>query len=133
MRDQDKNPSTSPEKKLKPLYSAGEGRKMESGISMWNKEGLAFYNTVEKNWKEIYNDKENFSVLIIGWETWEPRDKSKKDAIKTYWSLEEEKISSEKNVPQEKDWLEQEDEGYDTDSKVTEYRISLGGKNKRDY
>jgi hypothetical protein len=40
-------------------------------------------------------------AFINGWETWEPKDKSKKDAIKTYWSLEEEKISSEKNVPQE--------------------------------
>jgi hypothetical protein len=32
MWDQAKNPSTSPENKLKPLYSAGEGRKRESGI-----------------------------------------------------------------------------------------------------
>jgi hypothetical protein len=47
----------------------------------------------------------------------EPKDKSKKDAVRTYWSLEEEEISSEKNVPQEKDWWEKE-EGYDTDSKV---------------
>jgi hypothetical protein len=117
MWDQAKNPSTSPEKKLKPLYSSGEGRKRESGISMWNKEGLAFYYTVEKNWKEIYNDKEQFSVLMNGWEIWEPKDKSKKDALRTYWSLEEEEISSEKNVPQEKDWWEKE-EGYDTDSKV---------------
>ena len=117
MWDQAKNPSTSPEKKLKPLYSSGEGRKRESGISMWNKEGLAFYYTVEKNWKEIYNDKEQFSVLMNGWEVWEPKDKSKKDAVRTYWSLEEEEISSEKNVPQEKDWWEKE-EGYDTDSKV---------------
>ena len=117
MWDQAKNPSTSPEKKLKPLYSAGEGRKRESGISMWNKEGLAFYYTVEKNWKEVYNDKEQFSVLMNGWEIWEPKDKSKKDAVRTYWSLEEEEISSEKNVPQEKDWWEKE-EGYDTDSKV---------------
>ena len=117
MWDQAKNPSTSPEKKLKPLYSSGEGRKRESGISMWNKEGLAFYYTVEKNWKEIYNDKEQFSVLMNGWEVWEPKDKSKKDAVRTYWSLEEEEISSEKNVPQDKDWWEKE-EGYDTDSKV---------------
>jgi len=73
MWDQAKNPSTSHEKKLKPLYSAGEGRKRESGIYMWNKEGLAFYYTVEKNWKEIYNDKAKFSVLINGWETWEPK------------------------------------------------------------
>ena len=56
-------------------------------------------------------------MLINGWETWEPKDKSKMNAIRTYWSLEEEEISSEKNVPQEKDWWEQE-EGYDTDSKV---------------
>jgi hypothetical protein len=117
MWDQAKNPSTSPEKKLKPLYSAGEGRKRESGISMWNKEGLAFYYTMEKNWKEIYNDKEQFSVLMNGWEVWEPKDKSKKDAVKTSWSLEEEEMISEKNVPQEKGWWEQE-EGYYTDSKV---------------
>jgi hypothetical protein len=52
-----------------------------------------------------------------GWEVWEPKDKSKKDAVRTYWSLEEEEIISEKNVPQENDWWEQE-EGYDTDSKV---------------
>jgi hypothetical protein len=36
---------------------------------MWNKEGLEFYYTVEKNWKEKYNDKAKFSVLINGWET----------------------------------------------------------------
>jgi hypothetical protein len=52
-----------------------------------------------------------------GWEIWESKDKSKKDAVRTFWSFEEEEISSEKNVPQEKDWWEQE-EGYDTDSKV---------------
>ena len=75
----------------------------ESGTSMWNKEGLEFYYTVEKNSKEIYNDKTKFAVLINGWETWEPKDKSKKDALKTYWSIEGEKINSEKNVPQEKD------------------------------
>jgi hypothetical protein len=67
---------------------------------MWNKEGLEFYYTVEKNWKEIYNDKAKYYVLINGWETWEPKDKSKND------------------VPQEKDWWEKEEEGCDTDSKV---------------
>jgi hypothetical protein len=48
MWDQAKKPSTSPEKKLRPLLSAGEGRKRKSGISVWNKEGLEFYYTVEK-------------------------------------------------------------------------------------
>ena len=119
MWNQAKNPSTrSHEKKLRPLYSAEEGRKRESGISMRNKEGLEFYYMVEKNWKEVYTDKATFLVLINGWETWEPKDKSKKDVLRTYWSCDGEKMSSEKNVPQEKDWWEQEGKEYNTDSKV---------------
>jgi hypothetical protein len=56
MWDQAKNPSTSPEKKLRPILSTAEGRKRESdGISVWNKEVLEFYYTVEKNWREAYN------------------------------------------------------------------------------
>ena len=118
MWDQAKNQSTSPEKKVSPLFSTGEGRKRESGISMWNKEGLEFYYTVEKHWREVYNDKEQFSVLINGWANWEPKDKSKKDALRSYWTKDEEednKLSSEKNRPQEKHWWEQEDKGYNTD------------------
>jgi hypothetical protein len=30
---------------------------------MWNKEGLEFYYTVEKNWKNLYNDKAKFSCF----------------------------------------------------------------------
>ena len=106
--------------KVRPLFSAGEGRKRESGISMWNKEGLEFYYMVEKNWREVYYDKAHFFVLINGWEIWEPKDKSKKDALRTYldWTKDEEenkKMSSKKNRPQEKDWWKQEDEGYNTD------------------
>ena len=116
MWDQAKKQSTSPEKKLRPLFSAGEGRKRKSGISVWNKEGLEFYYTVEKNWRERYNDKAKFPVLINGWETWEPKDKSKKDALRTYWTNDKEEIKkmSEENGPQEKDWWEQEDKGYNT-------------------
>jgi hypothetical protein len=73
---------------------------------------------VEKNWKEVYNDKATLYVLINWWDTWEPKDKSKKDALRTYWACEGEKMSSEKYVPQEKDWWEQEDKGYNMDSKV---------------
>jgi hypothetical protein len=118
MWDQAKNPGSSPEKKARPLFSAGEGRKRESGISVWNKEGLEFYYAVEKNWREVYNSKKQFSVLINGWENWEPKDKSKKDALRTYWTKDKEedtKMSNKKNVPQEKHWWEQEDEGYNTD------------------
>jgi len=38
--------------------------------------------------------------------------------LRTYWTNDEEeikKMSSEKNGPQEKDWWEQEDKGYNTD------------------
>jgi len=38
-----------------------------------------------KNWKEVYNSKEEFTALVNGWEKWEPRDKRKKDAIRTVW------------------------------------------------
>ena len=69
---------------MRLLFSAGEGRKRESGISVWNKERLEFYYTVEKTWKEVYNDKAQFSVLINGWENREPNDKSKKDALRKY-------------------------------------------------
>ncbi len=85
---------------------------------MWNKEGLEFYYTAEKNWREVYNSKEQFSVLINGWENWEPKDKSKKDVLRTYWMKDKEddkKMSSEKNRPQEKHWWEVEDEGYNSD------------------
>ncbi len=41
-------------------------------------------------------------ALINGWENCEPKDKSKKDAIRTYWTRdkdEEKKMSSKKNSP----------------------------------
>jgi hypothetical protein len=107
MWDQAKNPGSSPKKKARLLFSVGEGRKRESGISVWNKEGLEFYYMVKKNWRDVYNSKKQFSVLINGWESWEPKDKSKKDALRTYWTKDKEedtKMSSKKNVPQEKHW-----------------------------
>jgi hypothetical protein len=106
MWDQAKNPGTSPEKKVRPLFSTGEGRKRESGISAWNKKGLEFYYTVEKNWREVYNSKVQFSVLINGWENWEPKDKSKKDALRTYWKKDKEEDKSGNEM----------DSGYYTDS-----------------
>ena len=68
--------------------------------------------------ERVYNSKEQFLALINGWENWEPKDKSKKDAIRTYWTRdedEEKKMSSKKNSPQKKPWWEVEDEGYDSD------------------
>ncbi len=67
------NPDAEPEKKAKPLFSTGERKKRESGKSVWNKEGLEFYYNVEKNWREVFNSKEEFTALINGWEKWEPK------------------------------------------------------------
>jgi hypothetical protein len=97
------DPGTSPKRKARPRFIGGEVRKRESGILVWSKEKLEFYYTVEKNWRKVYNSKELFLALINGWENWEPKDKSKKDAIRTYGTRdkdEEKKMSSEKNSPQ---------------------------------
>jgi hypothetical protein len=102
MWDQAKNPGTSPEKKARPLFSAGEGRKRESGVSVWNKEGLEFYYMAEKNLERGVQFQGAIFHAGHGWENWEPKDKSKKGAIsiRTYWMKDEEednKMSSEKN------------------------------------
>jgi hypothetical protein len=72
---------------------------------VWIKEGLEFYYMAKKIWREVYNSKVQFLVLINGWENWEPKDKSKKDTLRT-WKKDKEKdkkMSSEKNRPQEMD------------------------------
>ena len=71
-----------------------------------------------ENWREVYNSKVQFSAIINGWENWESKDKSKKDAIRTCWTrdkVNDKKMSCEKNSPQEKHWWEEEDKGYNTD------------------
>ena len=73
---------------------------------------------MENNWREVYNSKVQFLALINGWENWEPKDKSKKDTIRTYWTRDKEddkKMSSERKIHQEKPWWEVEDEGNKTD------------------
>jgi hypothetical protein len=77
------NPEARHEKRAKPLFSTGEGKRRESGKTVWNNDGLEFFYTAERNWTEVYNSKEQFSALINGWEIWEPNDKTKKDPIRT--------------------------------------------------
>jgi hypothetical protein len=43
------DPGASPKKKVRLLFSAGEGGKRESDVLVWNNEGLEFYYMVEKN------------------------------------------------------------------------------------
>ena len=64
------NPHSNPEKKLRPLFTSGRGKKREYGTSLWTDEGMEFYYTGEKNWKHVYNTKALFTKLIHGWEKW---------------------------------------------------------------
>jgi hypothetical protein len=81
---------TQVESKALPLFTKGEGQKRESGKTVWNSEGLNFYYMAEKNWKKVYNDKEELSDLCNKWERWEPEDKSRKNPVRTYWRRNEE-------------------------------------------
>ena len=69
-----KDPDAQPEKKEKPLFSTGEGKKRESGKSVWNNEGLEFYDSVEKKWRATYNSEEEFTAMVNGWEKCEPTE-----------------------------------------------------------
>jgi hypothetical protein len=54
------NPEARHEKRAKPLFSTGEGKRRESGKTVWNNDGLEFFYTAERNWMEVYNSKEQF-------------------------------------------------------------------------
>ena len=107
-------PDAPPEKKEKTLFSTGEGKKRESGKLVWNNEGLEYYYSVEKKWRVTYNSEEEFSVMINGWEKWEPKEKSKKDPLRTVWKHEEKKTNKDGSEGGNR-WWETEGEGYDTD------------------
>ena len=66
-RRMDRDRDSQGEKKVVPLFTKGEGRKGESGKTVWNNDGLNFYYTAEMNWKKVYNDKDKFSDLCNEW------------------------------------------------------------------
>ncbi len=77
-------------KTKKPLFTAGEGAKRTFGKSTWNKEGLKYFHSAERNWQEVYRSKEQISALVNGWERWEPGDNKKvKELLRTRWRLKE--------------------------------------------
>jgi hypothetical protein len=84
---------------------------------------LNYYYTAEKNWKKVYNDKDEFSDLYNKWEQWEPQDKSQKNPIRTNWR----KNEVEQNAMREEDavdeWWEAENMGYteETDDELEFY------------
>jgi hypothetical protein len=61
-------------KEARPLFTAGEEKKMSFGGTTWSKKGLKYFHTVEKTCWEAYRNKEQMSVLVNGQERWEPND-----------------------------------------------------------
>ena len=122
------NPTHLVEKKIMPLFTKGEGLKRESGKTVWDKNGLNFYYTTEKNWKEVYSDKDGFSELCNKWEEWEPEKKSRKDPVRTFWREAEEEKNDTMEEALVDEWWERENMGY-TD--VTEKEPEFYGTERR--
>jgi hypothetical protein len=68
---------------------------------VWNNDGLEFFYTAERNWMEVYNSKEQLSVLVNGWEMWEPNNETRKDPIRTKWRREELGATNARGVERE--------------------------------
>jgi hypothetical protein len=104
------------EKKERLLFTHGEGKKRTYGKTMWNMEGLDCFYTAEKNWKDVYNTRKQFSALVNGWERKEPDDKTKMDPLRMQWGNPDEKNSREKGKSDNnKGWWEDEEDGYSLD------------------
>jgi len=105
------------EKKLRPIFTSGKGKKRVFGENVWTREGLEYFYTAEKNWKVVYTTRSMFSKLATEWEHWEPEDKTWKDPIRTHWLGDDEIFDLEtqraKKRGEEKDWWDKEGEdGY---------------------
>jgi hypothetical protein len=61
-----KEPNGDGEKKVRPLFSGGQGKKRAYGKSMWNDKGLDYYYTAEQKWTDVYNLMELFPALVNG-------------------------------------------------------------------
>ncbi len=82
---------------------------------VWNNEGLKFYYTAKRHWKEVYSNKDDFSDLCNKWERWEPEEKSRMNPIRTYWRKREEK-KDEMMEGEPVEWWEDENVGYTENS-----------------
>ena len=116
MREAGQNAIASKEKKMKAHFTSGSGQKRVQGKSLWNKEGMRYFRDAEREWKAIYDRKEDMKVLYNGWEKWisvkgkelKAGDGSKKTFhhVMGSWSREKTPESEEKN-----DESEEEDSG----------------------
>jgi hypothetical protein len=70
MREMARSGEMKSDAKARPLFTGGKGKKKELGKNLWTKEGIKYYNTGEKNWRNVYNDETFMRVLYGGWQRW---------------------------------------------------------------
>ena len=114
-----------PEKKMTPHFTSGGGQKRVQGKSLWNKEGMNYFRNAEREWKEIYDRKDDMKVLYNGWEKWivtKGKEIHVSDGSrKTYhyvmgsWYDEKTPESKEKNDESEEEYDSGEEGGYSSD------------------
>ncbi len=51
------------ERRLRPLFTVGKGKKKKQGMSLWSDEGLKYFSCVEKKLKEGYTDNEKKRMM----------------------------------------------------------------------
>ena len=112
---------TEVESKALPLFTKGEGQKRESGKTVWNNDGLNFYYTAKKNWKRVYNNKDELSDLCNKWEQWEPGNKSRKNPGRTYWRRNEETKDDIEEEEQNEWWEQEQNMGYREDDEEPDF------------
>jgi hypothetical protein len=58
-------------KKIKPLFTAGEGKKRVFGETTWSKTGTKYYDKAKENWRDCFNPKHPYyKILKSSWEKW---------------------------------------------------------------
>lgn len=125
MRESGRDAMGNPEKKMTPHFTSGGGQKRVQGKSLWNKEGMNYFRDAEREWKEIYDRKDNMKVLYNGWEKWivtKGKEINVSDGSrKTYhyvmgsWYDEKTPESKEKNDESEEEYDSGEEGGYSSD------------------
>jgi len=132
MRESGRDAMGNPEKKMKPHFTSGGGQKRVQGKSLWNKDGMNYFREAEREWKEIYDSKEDMKVLYNGWENWivtkgqeiKVSDGSRKTFHYVMGSWYDEKTggSKEKNDESEEEENSEEEGGYSSDRARSRHR-----------
>jgi hypothetical protein len=57
-------------KKLRSLYTWGQGKRKELGKSLFSNKGVKFFKRAEKKWKERYKNENLMRIFYRGFKDW---------------------------------------------------------------